>query len=73
MPARMIVSNVLTKISKHLALLACFLIAGHASGRYEVDQFWLFALACTSALIHLAGRRLSLSPIFDMHLPRSSR
>lgn len=73
MPARIIVSNVLTKISKHLALLACVLIISRASGRYEVEQFWLFAVACTSALIHLTGRRLSLSPAFSLPPRRSSR
>jgi len=58
MSNRIVASAFLIKLGKHLALLACLLILGRASGRYEVNEIPVFALTVLSALIHLAGRSL---------------
>ena len=54
------ISPFLLKLAKHLALLACLLILGRASGRAEMGQVWIFALAVIAALLHLGGRALRL-------------
>jgi len=51
-------SALLIKVSKHLALLLSLLILGQASGRYQVGEISLFALALASSLLHGLGRFL---------------
>jgi hypothetical protein len=52
------VSALLIKVSKHLALLLSLLILGQASGRYQVGEISLFALALASSLLYALGRFL---------------
>ena len=54
------ISPFLLKLAKHVALLACLLILGRASGRAEIGQIWIFSLALIAALLHLGGRALRL-------------
>lgn len=58
MLARTLVSVLLKKVSKHLALLVCLLILGQATGRYQVGQIVIFGLTLASALLHSLGRLL---------------
>jgi hypothetical protein len=48
-------STSLTKIAKHLALLACFMVIGAATGRPVLGQVWIFIMVVLAALIHAAG------------------
>lgn len=63
MPAKIITSAFLIKLSKHGALLVCLFLLGRASNRYEVSQAVLLGLVIASALLHLAGRALQLRPV----------
>ena len=45
----------LTMIAKHLALLACFMIIGAATGRPVLGQVGIFIVVVLAALIHSAG------------------
>lgn len=49
----------LSKVAKHLALLACLLIVGKATGRLTTGQFVIFCLTIFASVAHLAGRALS--------------
>ncbi len=60
MPAKIITSTFLIKLSKHCALLVCLLLLGQVSNRYEVSQATILGLVIASALLHLAGRALQL-------------
>jgi len=51
-------ANVMAKLSKHLAFLACLLILGHASGRAEIGQLGIFLVVVFAALAHGAERSL---------------
>jgi hypothetical protein len=60
----------LQKFAKHLALIACFMILGGASGRFAVSEFGIFLMIVTAAALHSIGRFLEyrLSP--HARLPR---
>lgn len=49
-------STSLTRIAKHLALLACLMIIGAATGRPVLGQVGIFIMVVLAALIHSAGR-----------------
>ena len=49
----------LSKVAKHLALLACLLIVGKATGRLTTGQFVIFCLTIFASVAHLAGRALA--------------
>jgi hypothetical protein len=49
----------LSKAAKHLALLACLLIVGKATGRLTTGQFAIFCLTIFASVAHLAGRALA--------------
>ena len=49
----------LSKVAKHLALLACLLILGKATGRLTSGQFAIFCLTILAMIAHLAGRALA--------------
>jgi hypothetical protein len=48
-------STSLTRIAKHLALLACFMVIGAATGRPVLGQVGIFIMVVLAALIHAAG------------------
>ena len=51
---------VLTKLAKHLALLASLAILGEAGGRIIVSQPAIFTVIVLAALFHSIGRALRL-------------
>lgn len=53
-----VASAFLNKLAKHLALLACLMIVGKATGRFTIGQFPLFLLIVFAALAHFVGRTL---------------
>jgi hypothetical protein len=57
---RLIVATFLIKLAKHLALLVCCAIIGHATGRMLLGQFTILALAVAAGLLHGIGRAVKL-------------
>ena len=49
---------VLSKLAKHLAVLACLGIVGETSGRLVIGQMGIFLLVVSAAVLHSAGRTL---------------
>ena len=51
-------SAFLSKLAKHLAVLACLAIVGETSGRFVIGQKGILVLVVSAALLHSAGRML---------------
>jgi len=51
-------SAFLSKLAKHLAVLACLGIVGETSGRFVIGQMGIFLLVVSAALLHSAARTL---------------
>ena len=54
-------SACLSKLAKHLAVLACLGIVGETSGRFVIGQMGIFLLVVSAALLHSAARTLRAS------------
>lgn len=52
------IAALLARLSKHLALLGCFMILGSASGREAFAQLTIFFTIMIAALLHGTGRYL---------------
>lgn len=48
----------LSKLAKHLAVLACLGIVGETSGRFAIGQIGIFLLVLSAALVHTGARTL---------------
>ena len=48
----------LSKLAKHLAVLACLGIVGETSGRFAIGQMGIFLLVVGAALLHSVARTL---------------
>ena len=48
----------LSKLAKHLAVLACLGIVGETSGRFAIGQIGIFLLVLSAALVHSGARTL---------------
>lgn len=59
----------LVKLAKHMALIACFMIVGNATGRATVGQLGLFFLIATAAVVYSIGRGLEPQPPTPPRLP----
>lgn len=57
-PSIIVIAAFLTKLAKHLALLACLAIVGEATGRAFVGQRFIFVLILAAALIHSLGQTI---------------
>lgn len=53
-----VVAPLLTKVAKHMALLACFMIVGSATGRATINELGIFSLIAAAALVYSVGRSL---------------
>jgi hypothetical protein len=51
-------SAFLSKLAKHLAVLACLAIVGETSGRFVIGQRGILVLVVSAALLHSAARAL---------------
>ena len=49
----------LCKAAKHLALFACLMIVGKATGRFTIGEPGIFLLTLFATMAHLFGRALS--------------
>lgn len=63
--SRRIVAALLLKLAKHLALIACLMIIGGASGRFATSGMAAFLTVVAAAALHSIGR------VFERHLPAS--
>jgi hypothetical protein len=57
----------LVKLAKHLALIACFMIIGAASGRVAASETGIFLTVVAAALLHSIGR------VLERRLPPGAR
>lgn len=55
-----VASVLLIKVAKHLALLACLMIIGKATGRVTIGELGIVFLTIFAATTHLLGRALAL-------------
>jgi len=62
----------LTKLSKHLVLLACLMIVGRAAGQPLLTPVGIFLLIVVAAALHYAGRSLERRLIYRPPPRRSS-
>jgi hypothetical protein len=62
----------LTKLSKHLVLLACLMIVGRTTGQLLLGPVGIFLLILVATGIHCAGRSLERRPAYRPPLRRSS-
>jgi len=62
----------LTKLSKHLVLLACLMIVGRATGQHLLTPVGIFLLIVVAAALHCAGRSLERRLIYRPPPRRSS-
>jgi hypothetical protein len=56
--SRCVISAFLVKLSRHLALIACLMIVGGATGRFAESQLGIFFLVLAAAALHSIGRGL---------------
>jgi hypothetical protein len=57
-----LISALLMKLAKHLALIACLMIVGGATGRVAVNEGIIFSFVVVAALFHAIGRTMSPCP-----------
>jgi len=72
-PSTFVIAGFFLKLAKHLALLACLLIVGGATGRTNIGPVGIFFLILSAAAIYSAGRRLELKSTALNRLMRSRR
>jgi len=65
-----VVGAFLQKLAKHLALLACFMIIGGASGRFALSEIGIFLLVVAAAVLHSSGRAVESRLSLARRLPR---
>ena len=64
-PSAAVLVTFLTKLAKHLVIIACLMIVGRSTGRFAATQFTIFTTILGAALLHTIGRifqRRLLSP-----------
>jgi hypothetical protein len=49
---------ILTKLAKHLALIACLMIVGQASGRLNLGEVTIFLIVAASVALHSFARAI---------------
>jgi hypothetical protein len=63
-----VIASFLKKFAKHLALLACLMILGRATGRVEQGQLAIFLIVAGAALLNFVGNRLERCHPSDVKL-----
>lgn len=56
-----VIAGFLKKFAKHLALLACLMVLGRATGRLEQGQLAILLIAAGAALMNFVGNHLERS------------
>jgi hypothetical protein len=60
-------SALLSKLAKHLVVIACLIIIGGASRQSLIGQLGIFLLIVLAALIHSAGRAVQRRSLVRIH------
>ena len=68
-----VIAAFLIKLAKHLALIACLMIVGAASGRVAASQTGIFITVVAAALLHSVGRILDRRLALGAPFSRSRR
>ncbi|MGH7810135.1 MAG: hypothetical protein ACREP5_07655 [Candidatus Binatia bacterium] len=63
-----VIAGFLKKFAKHLALLACLMILGRASGRVDQGQLAIFLIVAAAALFYCVGNHFERSRPPDIKL-----
>jgi hypothetical protein len=63
-----VIAGLLKKFAKHLALLACLMILGRATGRVDQGQLVIFLIVASAALLYCVGNHLERSRPPDLKL-----
>jgi hypothetical protein len=63
-----VIASFLKKFATHLALLACLMILGRATGRVDQGQLAIFLIVAGAALLYCVGNRLHRSRPPDIKL-----
>ena len=66
-----LISGILTKLAKHLALIACLMIVGEASGRSSLGEVIIFLIVLASVAVHSFARALQRRLPIDVCCPAS--
>jgi hypothetical protein len=57
----------LTKLAKHLALIACFMIVGISSTGFATSHLAIFLMILSAAVIHSVARVLQRQVLLSVH------
>jgi hypothetical protein len=57
-PSTFVIASFLIKLAKHMALIACLMIAGSATGRATISQLAIFLLTVAAAGLYSIGHSL---------------
>jgi hypothetical protein len=64
-----VIASFLIKLAKHLALIACLMIAGSATGRAAISQIAIFCLVAGAAVIYSIGQSMQRRTPLPARLP----
>lgn len=64
-----VVASFLIKLAKHMALIACLMIAGSATGRAAISQLAIFCLVAGAAVIYSIGQSMKRRAPVPARLP----
>lgn len=65
-----VVAQLLTRVAKHLALLACLSIVGAINQHIPIGQVTIFALIVVAAIVHSISHGLTLTERRTAHQSR---
>lgn len=65
-----VIAPLFTKVAKHLAVLACLMIVGTATGRTALGSFAIFLMIIAATLAHLFGRAVEKRRAALLRLPK---
>jgi hypothetical protein len=66
-----VIAAFLVKLAKHMAVLACLMIVGTATGRTVPGRFGIFLMVVAAALAHILGRAIERRAAASIRLPKS--
>jgi hypothetical protein len=71
------IAAILTKLAKHLALIACLMIVGEASGRLNLGEVAIFLIVVAAVALHSFAkaieRRLPINLSCPANMPKKAR
>jgi hypothetical protein len=68
--SRHVFAAFLSKLARHVALIACLMVIGGATGRFALSPLGIFLMAAAAAVLHCAGSYLKQTVSRPAPLPR---